>query len=362
MAKPDYYETLGINRDSTRDDIKKSYRRLAMKFHPDRNPNDKQAEEKFKDIKEAYEILINDEKRNLYDTYGHSGINNENNSGMGGFTDAFGDIFGEIFGNSSESDIQKNSQSHRGSDLKYKLNITLEQSANGFITKIKIPNWENCFTCKGSCIKPGTKKINCSMCNGYGNVRMRQGIFSVQQTCPKCSGSGKEIKFPCSHCEGQGRIKKNKILEVSVPKGIDDGMRIRSPGNGEPGLRGGENGDLYIEIKIKKHNIFKRDKNDIHCEIIIPFTKAALGGSLQVPTLLKHQYEIFIPEGTQSGKIFRLRGKGIKGIKSNYFGDLYCKILIEIPIRMTEKQKKILKDFDKCLDKNRKIHLPKSRI
>ena len=336
MAKRDFYETLGVAKNASDDDLKKAYRKLAMKYHPDRNPDSKEAEEKFKQAKEAYEILSDENKRAAYDRYGHAGVD-PNAAGMGGagaagFGDAFGDIFGEIFGGARQRGGGGGGpQVYRGADLKYSMEITLEQAAAGFDTEIRVPSWENCEVCKGSGSKPGTSPKTCRTCGGSGAVRMQQGFFSVQQTCPTCHGSGKEITDPCVSCDGVGRTRRNKTLQVKIPAGIDDGMRIRSSGNGEPGINGGPSGDLFVEIHIKQHKIFQRDNDDLHCELTIPFTTAALGGEIQVPTL-SGKAEISIPEGTQSGKTFRLRGKGIKGVRGAYPGDLYCHVVVETPV------------------------------
>jgi len=367
MAKRDYYEILGVAKNATADDIKKAYRKLAMKHHPDRNPGSKEAEEKFKEAKEAYEILADDDKRQAYDRFGHAGVDpNAGGMGgganMGGFADAFGDIFGEIFGGAAGAGAGRRGgpQVYRGSDLKYALDITLEQAAHGFDTEIRVPSWDNCEVCHGSGAKPGTTPKTCRTCGGAGTVRMQQGFFSVQQTCPTCHGNGKEITDPCNACDGVGRVRKTKTLQVKIPAGIDDGMRIRSPGNGEPGVNGGPSGDLYVEVHLKQHNIFQRDGDDLHCELTIPFTTAALGGELQVPTL-SGKYEISIPEGTQSGKTFRLRGKGIKGVRASYPGDLYCHVALETPVKLTEEQKTLLRQFEASLSDGGDRHSPESK-
>jgi molecular chaperone DnaJ len=359
MAKRDFYEVLGVGKNATEAEIKKAYRKLAMKYHPDRNPGNKEAEEKFKEAKEAYEMLSNEDKRAAYDRYGHAGVDpNAAGAGMGGagFSDAFGDIFGEIFGGGRRGGSP---QVYRGADLKYTLEISLEQAANGFNTEIRVPSWENCDTCHGSGAKPGTQPKTCHTCGGTGAVRMQQGFFSVQQTCPTCRGIGREITDPCVTCDGVGRVRKNKTLQVKIPAGIDDGMRIRSTGNGEPGVNGGPPGDLYVEIHLKPHGIFQRDGEDLHCELTIPFTTAALGGELEVPTL-SGKGEITIPEGTQTGKTFRLRGKGVRGVRSSYPGDLYCHVSVETPVRLSDEQKKILRQFELSLSQGGEKHSPKS--
>ena len=366
MAKRDFYEILGVGKNATDDELKKAYRKLATKYHPDRNPDSKEAEEKFKEVKEAYEMLSDESKRAAYDRFGHAGVDPNAAGGMGGgmggagFADAFGDIFGEIFGGAGGGGGRRGGpQVYRGADLKYTLDITLEQAANGFDTEIRVPSWENCETCKGSGAKPGTKPQTCRTCGGNGAVRMQQGFFSVQQTCPTCHGSGQEITDPCVACDGVGRIRKNKTLQVKIPAGIDDGMRIRSAGNGEPGVNGGPSGDLYVEVHLKPHAIFQRDGEDLHCELTIPFTTAALGGDIEVPTL-SGKGSITIPEGTQTGKTFRLRGKGVKGVRSSYPGDLYCHVVVETPVRLTEDQKKLLRQFEASLGQGGEKHSPKS--
>lgn len=365
MAKRDYYEVLGVAKNASDDDIKKAYRKLAMKFHPDRNQGDaaKDAEAKFKEAKEAYEMLSDAEKRAAYDQYGHAGVDpnmrgpgGPGAEGFGGFAEAFGDIFGDIFGG-QRGGGRGGRQVYRGSDLSYAMEITLEEAALGKETQIRIPSWDSCETCNGSGAKPGTQPKACGTCHGQGVVQMRQGFFSVQQTCPHCRGSGRIIAEPCTSCHGQGKIKRQKTLEVKIPAGIDDGMRIRSAGNGEPGTNGGPPGDLFIEIRLKKHDIFERDGDDLHCAVPISFATAALGGEIEVPTLAG-KAAIDIPEGTQTGKQFRLRGKGIKGVRSSYPGDLYCHITVETPVKLTEHQRKLLKELDESLKKGGAKHAP----
>jgi len=366
MSKRDYYEVLGLAKNASEEDIKKAYRKLAMKHHPDRNNGDdaKKAEEKFKEAKEAYEMLSDSQKRAAYDQYGHAGVDPNlggrgGAEGFGGFAEAFGDIFGDIFGANARGG-RGGQQVYRGSDLSYAMEISLEEAARGKETQIRIPAWDSCETCKGSGAKPGTSPITCTTCHGSGAVQMRQGFFSIQQTCPTCHGSGKIIPEPCVTCHGQGRIKKNKTLEVKIPAGINEGMRIRSSGNGEPGPNGGPNGDLYIEIRIKQHEIFERDGDDLHCTVPIGITNAALGGTIEVPTL-GGKAEIDLPEGTQHGKTFRLRGKGIKGVRSSYPGDLYCHVSVETPIKLTEHQRKLLRELDEAFRKAGDRHSPTSK-
>ncbi len=366
MSKRDYYEILGVAKSASDDDIKKAYRKLAMKYHPDRNPDNKVAEEKFKEAKEAYEMLSDPAKREAYDRYGHAGVDpnmggfGNGQGGFGNFSDAFGDIFGDIFGQAAGRGGRGGPQVYRGADLRYNLEITLEQAANGFDTTIRVPSWDECDTCHGSGAKPGTSPTTCATCGGHGQVRMQQGFFSIQQTCPKCHGSGKTIPNPCTTCAGAGRIKRNKTLEVKIPAGIDDGMRIRSSGNGEPGMNGGPPGDLYVEIHIKAHEVFQRDGDDLHCEVPVSFAKAALGGDVEVPTL-SGKASFPLPEGTQSGKTFRLRGKGIKGVRSGYPGDLFCHVVVETPVKLTERQKELLKEFDELMVEGGSKHSPQHK-
>ncbi len=368
MAKRDYYDILGVPKNATDDDIKKAYRKLAMKFHPDRNQGEgddtKKAEEKFKEAKEAYEMLSDPQKKAAYDQYGHAGV--DPNAGMGrgagaegGFAEAFGDIFGDIF-NGGRRGGGGGQQVFRGSDLSYAMEISLEEAANGKDAQIRIPSWETCDTCSGSGAKPGTSAKTCGTCNGAGTVHMRQGFFSIQQSCPHCQGSGKIIPEPCTTCNGAGKLKRQKTLEVKIPAGINEGMRIRSAGNGEPGTNGGPAGDLYIEIRIKEHDIFERDGDDLHCTVPVSFTTVALGGSIEVPTL-SGKAEIELPEGTQHGKTFRLRGKGIKGLRSSYPGDLYAHVSVETPVKLSEHQRKLLKELDESLKKGGEKHSPNAK-
>jgi molecular chaperone DnaJ len=368
MAKRDYYEVLGVPRNADEDDIKKAYRKLAMKHHPDRNQGDKAkaSEEKFKEAKEAYEMLTDPQKRAAYDQYGHAGVDPNMGAGrgpgpegFGGFAEAFGDIFGDIFGGGGRRG-GGGQQVYRGNDLSYAMEISLEEAARGKDTQIRIPSWDTCDTCKGSGAKPGTSPKTCSTCSGSGTVHLRQGFFSIQQTCPHCHGSGKIIPDPCASCNGAGRIKRQKTLEVKIPAGINEGMRIRSAGNGEPGTNGGPSGDLYIEIRVKPHDIFERDGDDLHCTVPVGLTTAALGGTIEVPTLGGNA-EIDLPEGTQHGKTFRLRGKGIKGIRSSYPGDLYAHVAVETPVKLTEHQRKLLKELDESLRKGGERHSPNEK-
>ncbi|MCK2088140.1 molecular chaperone DnaJ [Thauera aromatica] len=362
MSKRDYYEILGVNRDAGDDEIKKAYRKLAMKHHPDRNPDNKGAEEKFKEAKEAYEILSDPQKKAAYDRYGHAGVDPSMGAGPGaqgfeGFSDAFGDIFGDLFGGRRGGG---RSNVYRGADLRYNLEITLEEAARGAEKTIRIPTVEECGTCHGSGAKPGTQPKPCPTCQGHGQVRVQQGFFSIQQTCPKCHGSGKIIPDPCRDCGGAGRVKKHKTLEVKIPAGIDEGMRLRHAGHGEPGVNGGPPGDLYVEIHIRKHAMFERDHDDLHCEMPISISTAALGGEIEIPTL-EGMARLKIPAETQSGKVFRLRGKGIKNVRSHVHGDLMCHVVVETPVNLTERQKELLREFEEISSGNADRHNPKAK-
>jgi len=364
--KRDYYEVLGLNRDASEEDIKKSYRKLAMKHHPDRNPDSKDAEEKFKEAKEAYEMLTDAEKRRAYDAYGHAGVNPQmgmgggmgpGQEGFGGFAEAFGDIFSDIFGGGQG---RGRASVFRGADLRYNLEVTLEQAARGTETKIRIPTMETCETCKGSGAKPGTQPKTCETCHGSGTVRLSQGFLSIQQTCPTCHGTGKMITDPCASCRGAGRIKKHKTLAVKIPAGVDEGDRIRLSGEGEAGVNGGPPGDLYVVMHLKPHGVFQREGDDLHCEMPISFAQAALGGEIEIPTL-DGSAKIKIPVETQTGQVFRLRGKGIKGVRSSYPGDLLCQVVVETPVRLTDRQRELLRELDESMTKDPNRHSPRAK-
>jgi molecular chaperone DnaJ len=360
--KRDYYEVLGVNKDASDEDIKKAYRKLAMKHHPDRNPDRKDAEERFKEAKEAYEMLSEPEKRRAYDAYGHAGVNAQMGGmgagpeGFGGFAEAFGDIFSDIFGAQGRG----RASVFRGADLRYNLEVSLEQAARGTETKIRIPTMETCETCKGSGAKPGTQPKTCETCKGSGTVRLSQGFFSIQQTCPTCHGTGKMVTDPCAACRGAGRIKKHKTLAVKIPAGVDEGDRIRLSGEGEAGVNGGPAGDLYVVIHLKAHSVFQRDGDDLHCEMPISFTQAALGGEIEIPTL-EGSAKIKVPPETQSGQVFRLRAKGIKGVRSSYPGDLMCEVVVETPVRLTERQKDLLRELEEINRKDGNRHNPRAK-
>ncbi len=351
MSNQDYYATLGVSRTAGDDEIKKAYRKMAMKYHPDRNPGDAAAEEKFKEIQKAYEILSDAQKRAAYDQYGHAAFEQGGfgAGGFGGFGGAqgfdFSDIFSQMFGGAAGGGRQQN---HQGADLQYNIEITLEEAATGVRKQITIPTYEECGTCHGSGAKAGTKATTCRTCHGSGVVHVRQAIFQIQQTCPACGGSGKEIKDPCPQCHGEGRVKAAKTVEVNIPAGIDDGQRIRLSGEGEPGIHGAPPGDLYIHVSVKAHKIFQRDPEvptDLHCELPISITTAALGGEVEVPTL-DGKVKLSIPAGTQNGKRMRVKGKGVKSVRSSLVGDLYCHIVVETPVNLTERQKELLAEFE----------------
>lgn len=359
MAKRDYYDVLSVTRDASKDDIKKSYRRLAMKFHPDRNKNDAGAEKKFKEAKEAYEALSDSSKRETYDRFGHEGLNRNSGSPSGaeGFGDIFGDVFGDIFGGGRTGGGR--SQVFRGADILHKLSLNLEEAISGDSITIDIPTQVSCKGCSGSGARKGSKPSNCNTCDGVGQVRMQQGFFSIQQTCPKCQGNGTVITDPCSDCYGKGRKSKIKILSVKVPPGVDTGDRIRLSGEGEAGKNSGPAGDLYIEINVNSHKIFERDGPNIACEVPISILTASLGGEVALPTL-NGSVSLKIPTGTQSGKVFRLRGKGVSTAREKRIGDLYATISVETPVNLTKKQEKLLKELYLSIGEGGDKHSPRA--
>ena len=362
MAKEDFYKTLDISKNASDAEIKKSYRRMAMKFHPDRNTESpEKAEKKFKEIKEAYEVLSDSKKRSVYDQFGHAGVEQTMGGGGGGhpggdFGDMFGDVFGDIFGGAQGGGRQR-SHVQAGSDLRYNLELTLEEAVTGTESTITVPVLVSCGDCSGSGAKKGSSPITCSTCQGHGQVRMQQGFFSVQQTCPTCSGSGKQIKEPCRPCHGQGRVQENKTLSVKVPPGVDTGDRIRLAGEGEAGANGGPSGDLYVQVQVRDHAIFTRDGANLYCEMPIGFPAACLGGELEVPTL-NGKVKLKIPAETQTGKMFRLRGKGVKPVRGGAVGDLLCKVQVETPVRLTKDQKALLEKLKDSLSDGGKQHSP----
>ncbi len=347
MSQRDYYEVLGVERDVSAADLKKAYRRLAMKYHPDRNPDDGQADEKFKEAKEAYEVLSSADKRAAYDQFGHAGVNNQpgGGAGFGGgadINDIFGDVFGDIFGGGRRGGGGQ--RVYRGDDLQYNLDISLEDAVGGLTTELRIPNLLACEVCDGSGAKRGTQPTNCQTCGGAGQVRMQQGFFSVQQGCPTCRGKGKVISDPCPKCLGQGRVQKEKTLSVKVPAGVDTGDKIRLQGEGEASESGGPAGDLFVAIRVKPHEIFQRDGADLQCTVPINFATAAVGGELEVPTL-DGRVKLKIPAGTQTEKLFRVRGKGVTPVRGGPQGDLLCRVRIETPVNLGSEQRDLLMAF-----------------
>jgi len=348
MSKRDYYEVLGVEKTAGEEELKKAYRKLAMKHHPDRNPGDKAAEDKFKEANEAYEVLTDAQKRAVYDRHGHEGLQRGGGfggAGAGGFSDIFGDVFADIFGGAGGG----RGGPRRGADLRYMMELTLEQAIFGSTESIRIPTWSDCEPCHGHGTADGKKPGACPTCKGSGQVRVQQGFFVLQQTCPHCRGRGTLITDPCKSCRGAGKVKREKTLEVKIPAGVDTGDRIRLTGEGEPGDKGAPSGDLYVQINVHPHDFFEREGNDLHCTVPISIVTAALGGRLEVPTL-DSKAEIDIPEGTQSGKQFRLRGKGVRSVRSASLGDLYCTVMVETPVKLNRAQKDLLRDFGKTLE------------
>ncbi|MFT4924497.1 MAG: molecular chaperone DnaJ [Phenylobacterium sp.] len=367
MSKRDYYEVLGVAKDAGEREIKKAYKRYAMKYHPDRTQGDKAKEVLFKEIKEAYEILTDAQKRAAYDQYGHAGVDPNRGGGQGGdFGDIFGDVFGDIFGGGGQGGQgqggRRQSRAQRGADLRYNYELSLEDAVKGKEVEIKVPTWVGCDPCAGSGAKKGTQPKACPSCHGSGQVHMRQGFFAVQQTCPTCSGRGKTIADPCRACHGQGRVEKTKTLSVKIPAGVDSGDRIRLSGEGEAGQFGAQAGDLYVQMHVSDHSIFTRDGNNLYCEVPIGFTQSALGGDIEVPTL-DGKARLKIPKETQTGKMFRLRGKGVKSVRSGSVGDLICKVIIETPVNLNEKQRQLLRQLEDAMGTGEEIarYRPKER-
>jgi len=363
MSKRDYYETLNLTRNASEAEVKQAYRRLAMKHHPDRNPGDQVAEEKFKEAKEAYEVLSDQRKRAAYDQFGHAGVDHSV-GGAGGFGggfgnaadlgDIFGGVFRDIFGAGRSGGGQ---QGYRGADLRYTLDLTLEEAVFGTTAKIRVPTLVSCATCTGTGAKPGTKPTTCPTCRGVGQVRMQQGFFSIQQTCPRCQGRGTIIPEPCETCRGAGRVEEQKTLSVKVPSGVDNGDRIRLSGEGEAGEQSGPAGDLYVQIRVKPHPIFTREDSDLYCDVPISFAAAALGGELEAPTL-DGRISLKIPPETQTGKVFRLRGKGVKPVRGGATGDLLCRVVVETPVNLTKEQKDLLQKLAESMEAGGKQHTP----
>ncbi|MGB5326480.1 MAG: molecular chaperone DnaJ [Pseudomonadales bacterium] len=363
MSKRDYYDVLGVNSTAEASEIKKAYRRIAMKFHPDRNPDDPKADEKFKEATEAYEVLSDTKKRSAYDQYGHAGVDPQMHGGGGGgfgganFSDIFGDVFGDIFGGGGGG-ARGRAGPQRGADLRYNLELSLEQAVHGDTLKIKVPTLVACSTCDGSGAKKGSSPATCGTCNGQGQVRMTQGFFSVQQTCPNCRGTGSVIKDPCGSCRGQGRVEQTKTLSVKVPPGVDTGDRIRLTGEGEAGPDGGGAGDLYVQVHVREHAIFERDGKNLYCDVPISFADAVLGGELEVPTL-DGRVKLKIPPETQTGKMFRLRAKGVTPVRGGAAGDLICRVVIETPVNLNREQKELVRQLQNSFDDADGGHAPR---
>ncbi len=362
MSQRDYYEVLGVSKDASAADIKKAFRRLAMKYHPDRNPGDDEAEAKFKEARAAYDVLSDDQKRAAYDRYGHAGVDG-GAGGFGGgaggsnFSDIFEDIFGDIFGGGGGGRGQR---AYRGSDLQYNLDLTLEEAVFGTEVKIRIPTTVSCEACDGSGAEPGTSPETCPTCNGVGQVRIQQGFFSVQQTCPRCEGAGKIVSSPCKSCHGKGRVQEQNTLDVKIPAGVDNGDRIRLAGQGEAGMNGGPPGDLYVQVRVKPHKLFRREGSDLHCEVPVSFATAALGGDLEVPSL-DGRVKLKVPAETQTGKQFRVAGKGVKSVHGGAVGDLICRVVVETPINLTKEQKQLLRQFEESTQAGGTKHSPQAQ-
>jgi len=360
MAKRDYYEILDVAKSASADEIKKSYRRLAMKYHPDRNSDDADAEGKFKEAKEAYEVLKDDDKRAAYNRYGHEGVRNGPGGAGGGFSsEGFSDIFGDVFGDIFGGGRRGASQVFRGADLGYELKLDLEHAVSGDTVTIDVPTQIVCDSCQGSGAEKGSSPAQCTTCGGVGQVRMQQGFFSIQQSCPTCKGAGTVITDPCKTCHGRGRVSKTKTLNVKVPAGVDDGDRIRLSGEGEVGRNGGPPGDLYVEIRVAPHKIFQRDGADLTCEVPIGFASATLGGEVELPTL-GGNVSLKIPAGTQSGKVFRLRGKGVTTVRDHRSGDLFAKVAVETPVNLTPDQESLLQQFEDLVSAGGERHNPRA--
>ncbi|WP_346350740.1 molecular chaperone DnaJ [Oceanimonas sp. AH20CE76] len=361
MSKRDYYEVLGVSKGADEREIKKAYKRMAMKYHPDRNKDDADAADKFKEATEAYEVLTDAQKRAAYDQFGHDAVNGQHGGqgGFGGgadFSDIFGDVFGDIFGGGRG----RQQRAARGSDLRYNMELTLEEAVRGVTKEIKVPTLVGCDVCDGSGAKPGTQAKTCPTCHGHGQVQMRQGFFTVQQPCPHCRGKGKVISDPCNKCHGEGRYQKTKTLSVKIPAGVDTGDRIRLSGEGEAGEAGAPAGDLYVQMHVRDHDIFVRDGNNLFCEVPISYSAAALGGEVEVPTL-DGRVKLKIPAETQTGRMFRLKGKGVRSARNGQLGDLVCKVYIETPVNLTDEQKELLRQLEEsCGGSAAKKHRPKS--
>jgi len=358
MAKRDYYEVLGISREADAEEIRKSYRKLAVKYHPDKNPGDHTAEDRFKELGEAYEVLSEPQKRAAYDQYGHAAFDARQRAsrGSGNFHDPF-DIFREVFGAGGGSIFEsffnggggERSGPQRGDDLRYDLQITLEEAAAGCEKEISVSKLDRCETCEGSGAEKGSSVKTCQTCGGRGQVMMSRGIFSIAQTCPQCRGQGRTLEKPCKTCEGDGRHERTSKIKLKIPPGVDDGTRLRSSGNGEAGFRGGPSGDLYVILHVQAHEIFQRDGDDLHCDVPVSFVQAALGSEIEVPTL-EGKSVVKIPAGTQSGAVFRVKGRGVKNLQGYGHGDLHARIQVEVPARLTSEQRAKLEEYAALCD------------
>lgn len=357
MAKRDYYEVLGVDRQVSEADLKKAYRRLAMKHHPDRNKDDSDADSKFREIQEAYGVLSDSEKRSLYDRFGHDAVGTSGASGAAGaasgFEDIFGDVFGDMFGRASRGRTES-----RGADLAYRIELDLEEAVFGVTRELDVEMAAQCETCNGSGCAPGTQPETCSTCQGRGEVVVQQGFFTLRQTCPKCHGEGRTIRVPCHDCHGSGRVRKTRTLRVKIPAGVDRGDRIRLSGEGEAGMRGGAAGDLYVEVRVRKHRLFRRKGNDLHCDVPISFAMAALGGTVEIPTLDGH-VNLKIPPETQTGVSLRLRGKGVRSVRDSSLGDMICTMVVETPVSLNAEQRRLLEELEESLTGN-EVHSPRA--
>ena len=365
MSKRDYYKVLDVPKTATEVEIKKAYRRLAMKYHPDRNPNDKDAEERFKEAKEACEVLTDAQKRAAYDQYGHAGVEAASRGGgrsgfAGGdaFSDIFGDVFGDIFGAARRGDAR--SQQFRGADLRFELELDLDQAVFGYAAEVEVPRLSECETCHGSGAAKGSTAAACDTCGGSGQIRISQGFFQLQQTCPRCRGNGTIIKNPCDTCLGQGRVRRTRKLSVKVPAGVDTGDRIRLSGEGEAGRNGGPPGDLYVEVSVREHAIFERDGEHLSCEVPVSFATAALGGTVEVPTL-DGDVTLKVPAETQSGRVFRLRDKGVKPVRGGSRGDLFCRVVVETPVHLSPEQRELIRKLEDTLKQDSTRHAPREQ-
>jgi len=365
MAKRDYYKVLDVPRTATEAEIKKAYRRLAMKYHPDRNPNDRAAEESFKEAKEACEVLTDPDKRAVYDQHGHAGVEAAARGGPGGrggfgadtFSDIFGDVFGDIFGGGRRGG---RSQVLRGADLRYELELELQQAVFGHHAEIEVVRLAECEQCHGSGAARGSTPATCETCGGAGQVRVSQGFFQLQQTCPRCRGSGTIVRNPCDGCHGQGRVRRHRKLAVKVPAGVDSGDRVRLSGEGEAGRNGGPPGDLYVEIHVREHAIFERQGEHLSCEVPVSFATAALGGSVTVPTL-DGDVQLKIPVETQSGRVFRLREKGVTPVRGGARGDLFCRVVVETPVHLSAEQRELIRRLEESLQSHAGRHAPREK-